>query len=108
MAANGLLPKFTAGFGVFLAGVILTAAHFPTHAAAGSVGPEVMRHMSLLYLPFATGMKVLSVAVLLFYRIDKDTHERNLATLADAAAVGEVADIEEARPASVGAGAPIA
>ncbi|HEX5377247.1 MAG TPA: MFS transporter, partial [Phenylobacterium sp.] len=107
MAANGLLPKFTAGFGVFLAGVILTAAAFPSHAPAGSVGPEVMRHMSLLYLPFSTGMKALSVFVLIFYKIDKDRHEENLATLARAAAVGEIADIEEARPASVGAGAGV-
>jgi Na+/melibiose symporter-like transporter len=107
MAANGLLPKFTAGFGVFLAGVVLTAAAFPTHASAGSVAPEIMRHMSLLYLPFATGMKALSVIVLVFYKIDKTTHEENIATLARAAAVGEVADIEEARPVSVGAGSGV-
>jgi hypothetical protein len=96
MAANGLLPKFTSGFGVFLAGLLITTAHFPTHAAAGTVAPEIMRHMSLLYLPFATGMKVLSVLVLLFYRIDKSRHEHNLATLAEAAATAEAA-IEEAR-----------
>jgi GPH family glycoside/pentoside/hexuronide:cation symporter len=107
MAANGLLPKFTAGFGVFLAGVVLTAAAFPTHAPAGTVGPEVMRHMSLLYLPFATGMKALSVIVLIFYKIDKATHEQNLATLARAAAVGEIADIEEARPVTVGGGSSV-
>jgi GPH family glycoside/pentoside/hexuronide:cation symporter len=101
MAANGLLPKFTAGFGVFLAGVIITIAAFPAHAPAGSVSPETMRHMSLLYLPFATGMKVLSVLVLFFYKIDKTTHEQNLATLAQAAAVAEKADLEEARPGAV-------
>lgn len=97
MAANGLLPKFTAGIGVFLAGVVIAVAHFPTHAAAGSVDPAIMRHMSLLYLPFATGMKALSVFVLLFYKIDRTKHESNLATLARTAAVAEAA-IEETRP----------
>lgn len=89
MAANGLLPKFTAGFGVFLAGVVVTVAKFPTHAAAGTVSPDIMRHMLLLFLPFALTMKMLSIAVLLFYKIDKSKHETNLATLAGAAALNE-------------------
>ena len=97
MAANGLLPKFTGGFGVFLAGLLISTVKFPIHAPAGTVDPEIMRHMSLLYLPFATGMKALSVLVLGLYRIDKSTHEHNLATLAEAAATAESA-IEEARP----------
>ncbi len=104
MAANGLLPKFTNGFGVFLAGLIITAANFPTHAAPGTVSPDVMRHMSLLYLPFSVFMKVLSVAVLVGYRIDAGKHRENLESLARAAAVAETADIEEARPSSIGAG----
>lgn len=103
MAANGLLPKFTNGFGVFLAGVVITAANFPTHAAPGTVSPDVMRHMSLLYLPFSVFMKVLSVAVLVGYRIDAGKHRENLESLAQAAALAEMSDIEEARPASVGA-----
>ena len=89
MAANGLLPKFTAGFGVFLAGLVVTVAKFPSHAAAGTVSPDIMRHMLLLYLPFAVVMKALSIAVLFFYKIDKDKHETNLATLARAAALSE-------------------
>jgi len=97
MAANGLLPKFTGGFGVFLAGLLIATVHFPINAPAGTVDPDIMRHMSLYFLPFATGMKALSVLVLAFYRIDKSTHEHNLATLAEAAATAEAA-IEEARP----------
>ena len=106
-STNNLLPKITAGIGVFLAGVIITVVHFPAGAAAGTVSPEIMRHMSLLYLPFSTAMKALSVFVLVFYRIDKAKHESNLATLAQAAAIAEQADIEEARPASVAAGTTV-
>ena len=83
LAANGLLPKISGGVGIFLAGLVLTTVHFPSGAAQGTVDADVMRHLSLLYLPFATGMKALSVMVLLFYQIDQKTHEANLTTLAD-------------------------
>lgn len=88
-AANGLLPKFTAGIGVFLSGLLLTAVAFPTDAAAGAVPAEVMRKLALITLPVTFAMNALSIAVLVFYRIDQETHERNLAALGDQAAVGE-------------------
>jgi glycoside/pentoside/hexuronide:cation symporter, GPH family len=88
-AANGLLPKFTAGIGVFLSGLLLTAVAFPTDAAAGAVPAEVMRKLALITLPVTFTMNVLSIAVLVFYRIDQETHERNLAALGEQAAVGE-------------------
>ena len=103
-AANGLLPKFTAGIGVFVAGMLLTLVAFPAGAAQGGVDPEIMRRLALIYLPFATGMTALAIAVLVFYRIDETTHTRNLETLEDAAAAAEKGGIEEAKPVVVGAG----
>jgi Na+/melibiose symporter-like transporter len=100
-AANALLPKVTAGIGVFLGGLIITLVHFPAKAAPGTVSPEIMRHMSMLYLPASVTMKALSIFVLVFYRIDRETHERNLATLAQAAAL---ADIEDAPSAGLAQG----
>lgn len=88
-AANGLLPKFTTGIGVFLSGVLLTLVAFPIDAAAGSAPPEVMRHLALIYLPLTFGVNMLSILVLLFYKIDKDIHEQNVATLNAAASVAE-------------------
>jgi Na+/melibiose symporter-like transporter len=85
-AANGLLPKFTGGIGAFIAGVILTVVHFPAHAMKGTVSPELMRHLVLIYLPITVIMGLLSIWALSFYRIDRATHERNLETLRDAAA----------------------
>ncbi|WP_304217738.1 MFS transporter, partial [Phenylobacterium aquaticum] len=67
-AANGLLNKFTSGIGVFLSGVLLTVVAFPSHAAPGTVSPEIMRHLSLLYLPVTAGMSGLSILVLVFYK----------------------------------------
>jgi GPH family glycoside/pentoside/hexuronide:cation symporter len=103
-AANGLLNKFTSGIGVFLSGVLLTVVAFPTHAAPGSVNPEIMRHLSLLYLPVTAGMSALSVAVLALYRIDRQTHENNLATLAQAAALAERGEEAEGRSMVAGPG----
>jgi len=85
-AANGLLPKFTAGIGVMLASVVLSVVAFPADAAAGSVDPETMRRMAAIYLPVMAGMTLLSILVLFFYKIDQDAHEQNLATLQEAAA----------------------
>jgi len=88
-AANGLLPKFTAGIGVFLSGLLLTAVAFPTNAAAGAVPEEIMRKLALITLPVTFAMNVLSIAVLGFYRIDQETHERNLAALGEEPAAAE-------------------
>jgi GPH family glycoside/pentoside/hexuronide:cation symporter len=50
-----------------------------------------MRHMALLFLPMYAGLVGLSLVVLLFYRIDKATHERNLQTMREAAAAANQA-----------------
>lgn len=91
LAANGLLPKFTAGIGVFTAGILLTVVQFPQGVGQGQVDPAVMRHLALIYLPVSAVMTALAIGVLSFYRIDKDTHERNVATLRDAATAAAAA-----------------
>ena len=85
-AANGLVSKVTAGMGIFLSNGLLTVVHFPSHALQGTVPWDIMRHMALLFLPMYAGLVALSLVVLFFYRIDKATHERNLAAIRDAAA----------------------
>ena len=47
----------------------------------------------MLYLPCILIFNGGSVAVLLFYRLDRATHERNLETLAEAAALAEEAHV---------------
>lgn len=94
-AANGLLPKFTAGIGVFLAGILLTLVAFPTNAAMGTVDPEIMRRLAMIYLPVMAGMTALAIGVLGFYRIDEEGHARNLALLEAAA---DLERVKEAAP----------
>ena len=86
-AANGLVPKITTGIGAFLAGLVLNVVHFPTRAAPGSVDPEIVRHLALIYLPCIAVLTGSSIAALSFYKIDRATHERNLERLREAAAL---------------------
>ncbi|MCC7268146.1 MAG: MFS transporter, partial [Caulobacteraceae bacterium] len=103
-AANGLLPKFTAGIGVFAGGLLLTLVNFPTHAAQGAVDEQIMRDLAIVYLPISFTLTALAIGVLVFYRIDEATHRRNLENLQDAAATIEETSMEEANPVVIGAG----
>ena len=91
-ATNGLVPKFTTGIGAFFAGVLLTVVQFPAHAVQGTVPAELMRHLVVLYLPTYATLVFLSIAVLMFYRIDRNTHERNLERLQELAALHMAVD----------------
>jgi Na+/melibiose symporter-like transporter len=85
-AANGLLPKFTSGIGAFIAGLMLSAVHFPLSAAPGTVDPQILRHLACLSLPLGAGLSLLATGVLIFYRIDRSSHERSLEVLQAGAA----------------------
>lgn len=94
-AANGLVPKFTAGIGAFIGGLLLTVVHFPAHAAQGSVDPAIMRQLVIIYLPLSVIISVIAIAALGLYRINRGVHERNLATLEEAAAAAGAAHMVE-------------
>jgi len=79
------VPKFTGGIGAFIAGVILTLVHFPAHAMKGTVSPELMRHLVLIYLPITVTMSLLSIAPSASTGSTGE-HEHNLETLREAAA----------------------
>ena len=95
-ATNGLVPKFTTAIGVFFAGVLINAVHFPDHAKPGTVPPELMRELVLSFLPVYVVLVSLSIGVLLFYRIDRSAHEANMARMRDAAALAATSHVVEA------------
>jgi GPH family glycoside/pentoside/hexuronide:cation symporter len=88
-AANGLVSKVTAGVGIFVANQLLTIVHFPAHAMQGTVPWSTIRELAYLFLPVYAGTVAISLIILSFYRIDKAAHERNLATMREAAALAE-------------------
>lgn len=97
-AANGLVGKFTMGIGAFIAGILISAVGFPVHAAPGTVDPDIVRRLAMFYLPCILIFNGGSVVVLQLYRIDRASHEQNLATLRDAAALAETAHIKADGP----------
>jgi GPH family glycoside/pentoside/hexuronide:cation symporter len=94
-ATNGLVPKLTAGIGSFFAGLLISFSHFPAHAVPGTVPMSQMRDMVLMFLPGYVVMVTLSIVVLLFYRLDRAAHERNLETIRAAAAQAAAAHAAE-------------
>jgi len=93
-AANGLVPKFTTGLGAFIAGSLISLVHFPVKAQPGTVDPDIVRHLALYYIPCVILLNGGSVVALSFYKIDRATHERNVASLREAAALAEMAHVE--------------
>jgi glycoside/pentoside/hexuronide:cation symporter, GPH family len=91
-AANGLVPKVTLGIGAFIAGILLTVVRFPTYPGA-VIDPAIMRHLALAWIPCVVALNGGSVAALLFYRIDRETHERNVESLRAAAALAETSQL---------------
>lgn len=83
LAANTLLQKIVTSLATVIPGMILAAVAFPAHALPGHVPAEVLRHLGWLYLPLTCGLSCLSVAVIGFYRLDRDAHRRNLAALSE-------------------------
>ena len=80
-AANGLIAKCVTGVGTFLSGLILAWVSFPQHATPGQVDPAILHHLGIVYVPAIATFSAISIAVLLFYDIDRSTHERNLEEL---------------------------
>lgn len=85
-AARTFVYKIVSGLGLFMSGIILTVVEFPAQAVPGQVPPEVLRNLALVYAPTLFTLFAMSLLCLLFYRIDRDGHENNLARLRERAA----------------------
>jgi GPH family glycoside/pentoside/hexuronide:cation symporter len=81
VAFQTFIYKATSGLGAWMGGLILSYIAFPLQAAPGEASPEAVFDLALVYGPVLTVLYLASIGVLLFYRIDRVTHEANLATL---------------------------
>ncbi len=82
IAADTFIQKVSAGMAILVPGMLLTLVGFPQNANPASLDPNVMIHLAFISLPFWFAIGLASTIVLLFYRIDRATHEANLAKLA--------------------------
>ncbi len=90
-AAYGLVPKITTGLGGLIGNMMLEFVHFPAGAEQGAVDvvdPAIMRHLALVSIPAGAVLNLISVGVLMFYRIDRGSHEANLESLRLASVTG--------------------
>ncbi len=62
------------------------------------MAPHAVRNLVLLYMPTQLTLYFIAVFLVSRYRIDRKTHEDNLARLAQAAALAEVAPIAAIAP----------
>lgn len=80
-AANSFVQKAVGGLGVLIAGQILAWARFPSDAKPGEVPQSVLLDLVTGYVPALVICYLIAIGVLGFYRLDRDTHQNNLATL---------------------------
>ncbi len=80
-AARTFAAKFTSGVGAFVAGVILTVIHFPRGAQPGTVEPEVIFNLGLVYGPALMVFYLAALICIAFYGITRDGHDGRVARL---------------------------
>jgi Na+/melibiose symporter-like transporter len=81
-AANSFVQKSVSGIGIFGSTLLLRAVGFPKDAKPGAVDPEVVRALGLVYAPTVMLLYVIALVFLASYRISRERHQENLATLA--------------------------
>jgi glycoside/pentoside/hexuronide:cation symporter, GPH family len=83
-AANGLISKCVTGVGTFFSGLILAWVSFPQHAIPGQVDPAILHRLGMVFVPIVTIFSAISIAVLMYYDIDRSRHQKNVARLESA------------------------
>ena len=81
-ALNGLIPKISTGVGAFGGSALIAMVGFPARAQQGTVAHSVLLELGLAYLPVVAVLYAVSIAIIVFYRIDHATHEANIVQLA--------------------------
>ncbi|MCR2833524.1 MFS transporter [Parerythrobacter lacustris] len=81
-AANTLMQKSTSGLGVFAAGMLVAFVGIDPGSDPRTLDPEIPRMLALVYVPALIVLYVGGAGLLFAYRIDRASHEANVAELA--------------------------
>jgi len=82
-SAATFVRKLVTGIGVSAAGYVLWFAHFPKGADPAHVPADALWHLGAYYVPTILTLWMTMVAVILFYSLDRKSHEANLRKLAE-------------------------
>lgn len=80
-AANSFMQKCVTGLGLMVAGILLTIVDLPERAQPADVDPASVDLLAILYVPSVAFLYIAGAGFLYFYRIDRSSHEANLAAL---------------------------
>lgn len=80
--ADSLPSKIVNAIAALIPGLILTAVAFPTKAQPSEKTMELITQVAWLYLPTVLVLSLGSIASWSFYRLDEESHARNLETIA--------------------------
>ncbi|GAB3291254.1 MFS transporter [Parahaliea aestuarii] len=80
-AANSFMQKCVSGLGVLMAGLLLSAVGMPEGARPGELPAGVVDNLALAYIPTIAALYIVGASLLWFYRIDRASHEANVARL---------------------------
>ncbi|MCY4093996.1 MAG: MFS transporter [Gammaproteobacteria bacterium] len=89
-ATRGFAAKAFSAGGIFLAGIIVSIVGMESFVTAADMSHDHRVLLTSWFLPIYCGLHLSAIVLLMFYRIQKDTHEQNLATLAERKTVSDV------------------
>jgi GPH family glycoside/pentoside/hexuronide:cation symporter len=90
-SAYFFVQKCATGVGLFLTGVIVSAAGIPAQAKPGMIGQTILNDFAVYYLIILVGFSLASIAFIARFPISRSDHEARIAAMAAVAA-------ETARP----------
>ena len=80
-ATRGFAAKAMSAGGIFLAGIIVTLVGMESFVTAEDMTRDHRVLLTSLFLPLYCGLHATAIVLLMFFKIQKDTHEQNLETL---------------------------
>ncbi|WP_427965470.1 MFS transporter [Altererythrobacter sp.] len=80
-SASSFMQQCSAGLGIFVAGLVLTASGFPEKIDPALVTPAMERSLLIHYIPVSVGLWSIGCLFLLFYPITEARHRENVARL---------------------------
>ena len=82
-AAVTFTRKSSQGIGVFIGSLILGLASIPARATPSEVTPESLFTLGAWYVPTLYALYTSMLLFVFFYKIDRDSHEKNLRIIAE-------------------------
>src|SRR5262249_11076574 len=81
LTANPSVQQSVSGIGIFGSTLLVKAIHFPRGAQPGSVSPEIVRNLGIIYVQTFIVLFLLMLACVASNRISRAAHEANLRRL---------------------------